>query len=113
MIKTFNQSLLSLLCLFMSVAVLTSCEKDDADSSSDQVALLSFGPTGAKHGDTLRFIGTRMDAVTAIQLTGALVPQASFIKQTPDGIWIIVPKETARGPVMLKTAGGDIVSKTS
>lgn len=112
MIKIFNTPLLPLLCLVMSIGMIASCEKKD-NMSSGKVELLSFGPTGAKHGDTLRFIGNNLDKVTAIDLTGASVPQSAFIQQTSEVILIIVPQETVQGSVMLKTPEGDVVSKTA
>lgn len=96
---------------FAIAATLVACEKDDV-SEPDTVQLLSFGPTGAKHGDTLRFIGTMLSEVTGIELTGASVPASGFISQTYEEIRIIIPANTQRGLVTLKTPDGDIVSKT-
>ena len=75
----FNSRLLSLMALlFASMTLVTSCKKDDAVAKSSETVLLSFGPTGAKHGDTLRFIGNNLNTVTEIQLTGASVPPVSY-----------------------------------
>lgn len=109
----FNNRLLSLMVLFLaSMTLVTSCKKDEADPSSSQTVLLSFGPTGARHGDTLRFIGNNLNNVTDIELTGASVPKSAFIKQTNELILILVPKETTRGFITLKTTQGNIQSKT-
>ena len=114
MIKLSSFRLLALLLFTLSVGIVTSCDKDDDEVTSDKIQLLSFGPTGAKHGDTIKFIGTNLNKVTAIQFTGtnATVNQADFKKQTSDNIFLLVPQTAEKGYVTLKTPEGDIVSKT-
>ncbi|WP_207495797.1 IPT/TIG domain-containing protein [Aridibaculum aurantiacum] len=111
MIKYINLRLLSLLCLL--VVGVAACKKNN-DVGSDAVVLLSFGPTGAMHGDTLRFIGNNLNRVTEITFTGngATVAQSSFIQQTPELVLVRVPQQAEKGFVTLKTPQGDIVSKT-
>lgn len=114
MTRTFNKTLLSIIGLLATVAVLVSCEKDDNEKNSGLVELINFGPTGARHGDTLRFFGANLDKVTAIHFTGnaAVVEQANFEEQTPELILLIVPTSAEKGFVTLKAPQGDIVSKT-
>ncbi len=117
MINTFNKTLLTISCLLLSVFVFTSCDKDNSDDSQkipDKTTLLSFGPTGAKHGDTLRFIGYHLDRVSSIKFTGnaAVVDKAAFKTQTSELILLIVPQAAEKGYVTLTTTEGDIVTKT-
>ncbi len=107
----FNARFISFICLIMAIGMITSCKKT-TDVNSGKTELLSFGPTGAKHGDTLRFIGNNLNTVTEIDLTGAAVMQADFLQQTPDLILILVPTGAEKGYVTLKTPQGDLVSKT-
>src|SRR6188768_692187 len=115
MIKLSSFRLLALMLITLSVGFVTSCDKDDDDEvTSDKIQLFSFGPTGAKHGDTILFIGNKLDKVTAIQFTGtnATVNQADFKKQSSRLIALLVPQDAEKGYVTLKTPEGDIVSKT-
>ena len=112
MTKIFNPSLLLLSFAIITIGMLASCEKNDDKVNSGKVELLSFGPTGARHGDTLSFIGNNLDQVTTIQFTGATVEKSAFLKQTPELILVKVPNETVQGFVTLKTPTGDLVSKT-
>src|SRR6186997_3311857 len=114
MIKLSSFRLLALMLVTLSVGFMTSCDKDDDEATSDKIQLLSFGPTGAKHGDTIKFIGTNLNKVTAIQFTGtnATVNQPDCKKQTSDNIFLLVPQTAEKGYVTLKTPEGDIVSKT-
>ena len=85
MIKlTYRTNLLAML-LVVIAAFMTSCKKE-TEEDLGIVQLESFGPTGAKHGDTVKFIGTNLNKVTAIHFTGtnAVVNQADFKKQTSE-----------------------------
>lgn len=113
MIKIINTKLLSLVCVVISIAMITSCKKTD-DVGSGLVKLINFGPTGARHGDTLRFFGNNLNKVTAVEFTGpgASVPQSAFISQSSELILLKVPTQAERGFVTLKVPEGDVVSKT-
>ena len=107
---TDNLRLMALIGLLM-LAGLVACKEDEV-ASSDEVQLLSFGPSGVMLGDTISFIGKNLDKVTSVELTGANIPASAFLEQKPDRIRLKVPNETSEGLVTLKTAEGDIVSKT-
>jgi hypothetical protein len=107
----YNIRLLSLICLVMSIGIVTSCNKKE-DPGSGNVELLSFGPSGVKHGDQIRFIGKNLDKVTSIKLVGVSIPSSSFVEQTSELIVIVVPETAERGLVTLTAPEGNIVSKT-
>ena len=106
-----NIRLLSLICLAMSIGIATSCNKEK-DAGSGNVVLLSFGPSGVKHGDQIKFIGMNMNKVTSIKLVGDSIPGSLFVEQTPELIVIVVPEKAERGLIILRTPEGNIVSKT-
>jgi hypothetical protein len=114
MIQLSYNRLLILLFIVLSIGVLPSCKKNNDDANTSQVQLLSFGPTGARHGDTLRFIGIHLDRVTAIHFTGtnAIINQNAFKQQSSDLILVIVPTTAEKGYITLKTPTGDIITKT-
>ena len=114
MIKLSNKPLLALICFICIIGAFSSCEKKNDAADDGKVQLLSFGPTGAKPLDTLRFIGKNLEKVTSIQFTGtnAVVDQKDFKQRSYDLILVIVPRTTEKGYVTLKTPNGDIVTKT-
>src|SRR6186997_1799 len=89
-----------------------ACKKDTADENSGVTELLSFGPTGAQPGDTIRFFGNNLNTVTDIEFTGATVASSNFVSQTNQEILVVVPTETEKGYVTLKSSTGDVTSKT-
>lgn len=116
MIRLSYSRLLATTCFMLALGVFVSCNKDDNDKPNDgKAALYSFGPTGAKIGDTLRFIGVNLDQVTSVKFTGlnATVEKSNFKSQGSDLITLLVPASTERGKLVLKLSNGDsIVTKT-
>jgi hypothetical protein len=108
--------LLVIVLVSFSLGLFVSCKKDNNRSSSNQVVLNSFGPTGTKIGDTLRFIGSNLQQVTSIKFSGdsakATVLQSGFKEQTSTEIKVLVPVGAEKGYVTLKTPDGNIVTKT-
>ena len=114
MIKLTSFRLLVLPVVFFT-GLFISCNKNDNNSNDNKVSLYSFGPTGSKPGDTLRFIGANLDKVTSIKFTGtnAIVDKTNFKSQGSDLIKVIVPTSAQKGYVTLFTSVGDtIVTKT-
>jgi hypothetical protein len=115
MIKLTSFRLLHSLSFLLLIGVIVSCNKKDTAPNDGKTALYSFGPTGAKHGDTLRFVGVNLDKVSAIKFTGvnALVDKSNFKTQTSGLIKLIVPTTAEKGYVTVRLSAGDsIVTKT-
>jgi hypothetical protein len=97
--------------MLLALALFASCSKDDGASS--KIELFSFGPSGVKHGDQIKFIGQNLDKVTSIILPPNVEIQASsFTSKTSTLIELVVPEEAEAGKVTLKTPQGDIVTKS-
>jgi hypothetical protein len=115
MIKLTSSRLLASMSLFVLIAVMASCNKNDNSSNDGKTALYSFGPTGSKVGDTIRFIGLNLDKVTSVKFSGnnAIISKADFKTQQSDLIKLIVPSTAEKGYVTLYTSEKDsIVTKT-
>jgi hypothetical protein len=99
----------SIILLIVS-SLLISCSDENEEGS--EVQLLSFGPTGARHGETIKFIGHNLNQVTSIEFVGVTVDKSTFTNQTPELIELLIPQGAEEGSVILKTTSGDIISKT-
>jgi hypothetical protein len=110
--RYLNVRILFMVSMLATLGFMSSCDSDDEGSNNGEVTLLSFGPTGAMHGDDINFVGTNLDKVIEIEFAGAIVPKASFVKQTSDIITVTIPQEAFEGPVKLRTPDKEIVSKT-
>ncbi len=96
--------------IILVITLLMACDKKDT-SISTKTELLSFGPTGAKHGDTIRIIGNNLLKVSAVEFTGgATIDKNSFLEHTDELILAIIPDAATRGRIKLKTSEGDIES---
>ena len=116
MIQLSYKRLLTLICFVLSIGTWVACTKKDSLPNDGKAALYSFGPTGAKIGDTLRFIGVNLDQVTSVRFTGvnAVVDKANFTSHASDLIKLIVPQSAEKGKLTLKLSNGDsIVTKTA
>jgi len=109
MLKKTNK-FIALILMFMLVSglLLHSCKKDD---TSDEVELLSWGPSPALRGGEMKFIGHNLQKVTSI-----ILPQdieiSTFNTSTSELITLTVPEETVDGYVLLRTTDGDLYPKT-
>lgn len=112
--KKFYNTLFLCIGLVLISVLITSCETEDDDSlNSNEVTLLSYGPSGLHHGDTIRVIGYNLDRVASIEMSNATVAQDQFISQSSDLIEFKIPMSARRGSITLKTGDGEeIVSKT-
>ncbi len=110
--RIYNIKILSLFWLLISLILMMSCEKNE-DVNAGKVELLSFGPSGVRHGENIEFIGKNFDKVTSIALPGVEVAKSEFVSQNQELIELTVPEEATEGKVILKTTEGDIESKTA
>jgi hypothetical protein len=110
--KIFYNLRLLIITIIVASLAFYGCKKDNENPVSSATELLSFGPTGAQPGDTIRFFGNNLDKVTEIDFNKATVASSSFISQSNKEIFVVVPAETEKGYVTLKTPAGDITSKT-
>ncbi|NGM61106.1 hypothetical protein G5B30_04145 [Sphingobacterium sp. SGG-5] len=111
MSKILNNRLTLFVLISCVLSLASACKKtENMDSST--VELLSFGPSGVRHGEEIRFIGYNLDRVTEIEFAGITVSSTDFLEHTAKVIVLVVPDGARNGFVTLKTSEGDIVTKT-
>ena len=97
-----------LTCMLMGGFFFNSCTPGEDITI---IELNAFGPSPALRGGELKFIGTNLDKVTAIDIPGT-AEITTFVSKTANEISIIVPQDALSGVVILKTPQGDITTKT-
>ncbi|MCR9251504.1 MAG: hypothetical protein NXI20_13840 [bacterium] len=97
------------LCAMVASFILTSCEEDEP--ISEETTVLSFGPAGVKHGETIQVIGTNLDKVTSI-LFKPDVEVTDFANQSSGSIEVVVPQAAEPGVLVFKTPTEEIETKT-
>lgn len=100
-------------CTFVLVLItmaygFSACSKDDDGKSPH---LEAFGPSPALRGGELRFLGQNLNKVTAIVLPDN-ISITDITRVSDSEIKITVPQNAVPGLVILKTANGDITTKT-
>lgn len=110
-----NKKLRWFLFLLLPLLVFQACEKDEEPTpaiDSNEVQLLSFGPSPLLRGDTLRIIGSSLDRVSSVVLSDNVAIQ-SFLEQTRTSINLIIPEATVSGPIKIVADGAEITSKAN
>lgn len=105
--KFLTASLLT--CMMMGGFVFNACTPTEPGLTTIQ--LNAFGPSAALRGGELKFIGTNMDKVTAVDLPGT-AEITTFVSKSSTEIVIAIPQDAMPGLVVLKTPQGDITTKT-
>lgn len=96
------------LFLISAMTVFIACTKEEVSTTA---VLSVFGPSPALRGGELKFIGTNLDKVTAIDLPGTAEIN-TFVSKSSTEIVITVPQDATPGTVTLKSPTGDITTKT-
>ncbi len=111
--KTYIAKNVFVFALMVSSFCMVSCADDEGLRNNGEVALLSFGPSGVRHGDPIRFVGDNLDKVTSIILPPSVeIGADAFITHTSDVIELVVPEAAEAGQVIVRTEDMDIQSKS-
>ncbi|MEQ8554960.1 MAG: IPT/TIG domain-containing protein [Cyclobacteriaceae bacterium] len=108
--KYFKNKISFLLMLLVVGGIMTACN-DDEDNASDEIVLLSYGPSPILRGDEMKFIGRNLDQVTSIVFPDE-VEVTDFVSKESGKIVLVVPEAAVPGDIIIKTPQGDIVPKT-
>ena len=90
----------------VALAAFTACEKDE-DSA---VTLDAFGPTPVLRGETIRFIGSNLNRVTAVVFPDNI--EVAPAVASPGEITAVVPQDALNGFIILRYPGGSITAKS-
>ena len=110
MISKYYNKITFLLILLLVGGAMISCN-DDEDNASDEIVLLSYGPSPILRGDEMKFIGRNLDQVTSIVFPDE-VEVTDFVSKESGKIVLVVPEAAIPGDILIKTPQGDIIPKT-
>ncbi len=113
--RTYKFSALWMMCLTLfNCLSFTACDNGeylDTNQYKGGISLNVFGPSPVARGGELRFLGSGMDKVTAVVIPGC--DDITDIKVISSAeIRVTVPQTAEPGYVVLKTAVGNITTKT-
>ncbi len=113
--RTYKFPALWMMCLilFCCLAFASCGNGDDEDTNQYKggISLNVFGPSPVARGGVLRFLGSGMDKVTAVVISGCDdITDLEIVSDTE--IRVTVPQTARPGLVTLKTPKGDITTKT-
>lgn len=114
-IKTKYKKSFWFFCLLVPVLIFQACEKEEEPTAavdSNEVQLLSFGPSPLLRGDTLRIVGSSLDRVSSVILSDNVNVQ-NFLEKNRTSIKLIIPEETVSGPIRIVADGAEITSKAT
>ncbi|MGB3799961.1 MAG: hypothetical protein WA952_09100 [Lewinella sp.] len=110
MSKLSNLFILAIITL--TLTGILSCEDDDVMQSTE-TTLISFGPSGVMHGDSILIIGENLMRVNALEFApGEMIPESEFLMRDDNRFTVIVPPTAETGTIKLHTDDEVIESKT-
>lgn len=96
--------------VLLAALLFTSCDRTEEEDLVT-VKLSVYGPSPALRGGELKFIGQNLDKVTTIVLQPGIEIK-EFVSKSKTEIVIVIPQEAMPGKVVVKSAQGDIETKT-